>query len=203
MPVEFDWDLEKARLNFAKHGVTLTAACDAVLDPFRVERIDNRLDYGEERLQIIGANSEDLLFVVTISHAEDHYRIISARRANRKKGPNIVASPEDHSMTKTDWDRLRAMTEEEINAAALSDPDCPPSTDEQLARFKRVNAVKDIRRRLDMTQAQFAETFRLPLATVRDWEQERSHPDAPARALLTAIARDPQTMMRLIGGQAA
>ncbi|HWU13680.1 MAG TPA: helix-turn-helix domain-containing protein [Caulobacter sp.] len=106
-------------------------------------------------------------------------------------------------MSKADWGRLRAMTEEEINAAALSDPDSPPQTDEQLARFKRVNAVKDIRRRLDMTQAQFAEAFRLPLSTVRDWEQERSYPDAPARALLTAIARDPQTMRRLIGGQAA
>lgn len=106
-------------------------------------------------------------------------------------------------MSKADWRRLKAMTEEEINAAALSDPDCPPQTDEQLARFKRVNAVKDIRRRLDMTQAQFAEAFRLPLSTVRDWEQERSYPDAPARALLTAIARDPQTMMRLIGGRAA
>ena len=103
----------------------------------------------------------------------------------------------------TDWTRVNAMSEEEITAAALSDPDCPPLTDEQLARFKRVNAVKDIRRRLGMTQAQFAETFSLPLATVRDWEQERSYPDAPARALLTAIARDPQTMMRLIGGQAA
>jgi putative transcriptional regulator len=95
------------------------------------------------------------------------------------------------------------MTEEEIRAAAESDPDCPPLTDEQLARFKRVNAVKFIRRQLDMTQAQFAEAFRLPLATVRDWEQERSYPDAPARALLTAIARDPQTMLRLLGSQVA
>ncbi|WP_243692089.1 XRE family transcriptional regulator [Caulobacter sp. BK020] len=88
-------------------------------------------------------------------------------------------------------------------ANALSDPDNPPLTAEQLARAKHVNAVKDIRRRLDMTQVQFAEAFRLPLATVRDWEQERSYPDAPARALLTAIARAPETMRRLIGGQAA
>jgi putative transcriptional regulator len=95
------------------------------------------------------------------------------------------------------------MTEEEIVANALSDPDNPPLTAEQLARAKRVNAIKDIRRRLDMTQVQFAETFRLPLSTIRDWEQERSYPDAPARALLTAIARDPETMMRLIGGRAA
>lgn len=112
------------------------------------------------------------------------------------------ANPE-FPVGETDWARLKAMTEEEITAAALSDPDCPPLTPEQLARFKRVNAVKDIRRRLDMTQAQFAEAFRLPLSTVRDWEQERSYPDAPARALLTAIARDPEAMRRLIGGQAA
>lgn len=103
----------------------------------------------------------------------------------------------------TDWARLNAKTEEEITAAALSDPDCPPLTPEQLARFKRVNAIKSICRQLDMTSAQFAEAFRLPLDTVRDWEDERSYPDAPARALLTAISRDPQTMRRLIGGQAA
>lgn len=104
---------------------------------------------------------------------------------------------------KTDWARIKAMTEEEINAAALSDPDCPPLTEEQLSRFRRVNAVKDIRRRLDMTQAAFAAAFRLPLSTVRDWEQGRTTPDAPARTLLTAISRDPETMRRLVGGEAA
>lgn len=95
------------------------------------------------------------------------------------------------------------MTEEEIYAAALSDPDALPMTEAQLARSKRVNAVKDIRRRLDMTQAAFAAAFRLPLSTVRDWEQGRTMPDAPARTLLTAIARDPETMRRLINGEAA
>jgi putative transcriptional regulator len=103
----------------------------------------------------------------------------------------------------TDWARLDALTEEEITAAAQSDPDCPPLTPEQLARFKRVNLIKGIRLKLCMTQVEFAAAFRLPLSTVRDWEQERSCPDAPARALLTAIARDPETMRRLIGGEAA
>jgi putative transcriptional regulator len=106
-------------------------------------------------------------------------------------------------MGKTDWERLNAMSEEEVVAAALSDPDAQPLTEAQLASAKRVNAIKVIRRRLDMTQAQFAATFQLPLATVRDWEQGRTRPDAPARALLTAIARDPETMRRLVSGQAA
>jgi putative transcriptional regulator len=37
-----------------------------------------------------------------------------------------------------------------------------------------------------LTQAEFAETFHLPITALRDWEQGRSTPDAPARALLLA-----------------
>ena len=48
-----------------------------------VEDIDDRFDYDEERLQIIGLSSQRILFVVTVSHAQDHYRIISARPARR------------------------------------------------------------------------------------------------------------------------
>ena len=58
-------------------------ACLAVLDPHRVEIIDDRFDYDEERLQIIGLSSQRILLVVTISHAQDHHRIISARGASR------------------------------------------------------------------------------------------------------------------------
>lgn len=112
-------------------------------------------------------------------------------------------TPTDRPRGKTDWALIRSMTDEEITAAALSDPDALPMTEEQLARAKRVNIVKGIRQRVGMTQAEFAAAFQLPLATVRDWEQERSRPDAPARALLNAIARDPEVMRRLINGHAA
>ncbi|PVM91459.1 helix-turn-helix domain-containing protein [Caulobacter endophyticus] len=95
------------------------------------------------------------------------------------------------------------MTDEEVMAAALSDPDAQPMTKEQLARAKRVNLIKGIRTKLFMTQAEFAAAYQLPLATVRDWEQERTTPDAPARALLKAIVADPETVRRLINGQAA
>jgi len=43
---------------------------------------------------------------------------------------------------KTDYDRLKNMTEEEIEANAKSDPDNPLQTDEDLQRFKRVNPKK-------------------------------------------------------------
>jgi uncharacterized DUF497 family protein len=81
MDVTFEWDVEKARINLAKHRVGFGDACFAILDPYHLEEIDDRFEYDEERLQIIGLSSLSILFVVTIAHAENHYRIISARRA--------------------------------------------------------------------------------------------------------------------------
>jgi putative transcriptional regulator len=103
----------------------------------------------------------------------------------------------------TDWARLDATTDEEVMAAALSDPDALPLTPEQLAKMRRVSRVKVLRRRLGMTRAEFAEAFRLPIATLLDWEQHRSTPDAPARALLLAIERDPKVVRQLLAETAA
>jgi len=90
------------------------------------------------------------------------------------------------------------MSEKEVQRAAEADPDAPPLSPDELSRMRRVSRVKVLRHRLGMTQVQFAEAFRLPLTTLRDWEQRRSTPDAPARALLLAIDRDPETMRRLL-----
>jgi len=51
--------------------------------------------------------------------------------------------------------------------------------------------VRAIRRKLHMSQQTFAETYRIPLPTLKNWEQGRRHPDAPAAAYLLAIARRP------------
>ena len=104
---------------------------------------------------------------------------------------------------RTDWAAVDAMTDDEVMAAALADPDGQPLTDDQLARARRVSRVKVIRERLGLTQAEFARAYRLPLTTLRDWEQRRSTPDAPARALLLAIERDPVTLRRLLAEDAA
>ena len=104
---------------------------------------------------------------------------------------------------KSDWARVDSMTEEEALAAARSDPDAQPLAPEQLAKMRRVSRVKVLRQRLGMTQAEFARAFHLPITTLRDWEQRRSVPDAPARALLLAIERDPEAMRRLLAERAA
>ena len=123
----------------------------------------------------------------------------------RKTGTTRVIVKPGDSLPRgdTDWGRLDAMTDKEATAAALSDPDAQPLTPEQLAKMCRVSRVKVLRQRLGMTQAEFAEAFHLPITTLRDWEQHRSTPDAPARALLLAIERDPEVMRRLLADGAA
>jgi putative transcriptional regulator len=93
--------------------------------------------------------------------------------------------------SKHDWSRLDAMTEEERHAAAMNDPDAKPLTPEDFKRMKRTPRVKVIRRALGLSQEEFAERFRIPLGTLRDWEQGRKDPDAAARAYLVVIGRNP------------
>lgn len=99
---------------------------------------------------------------------------------------------------KTDWERLRAMTDEEVTAAAAADPDARPMTPEQLQKAKRIPRIKTLRRALGLTQEEFATRYHIPVGTLRDWEQGRSEPDQPARAYLTVIARDPEGVSRTL-----
>ena len=55
--------------------------------------------------------------------------------------------------------------------------------------------VKAIRRSLRMSQHRFAVAFRIPLPTIKNWEQGRRNPDAPAAAYLLAIKRRPKEIM--------
>jgi putative transcriptional regulator len=90
-----------------------------------------------------------------------------------------------------DWSRFDALSDEEAHAAALSDPDAQPLTDERLARMKRVPRARTLRRALGLTQEEFAARYHIPVGMLRDWEQGRSEPDPPARAYLRVIAHDP------------
>ena len=101
---------------------------------------------------------------------------------------------------KTDWERVRNMTEKEITAAALSDPDNPPMSKQELKRFRPAFPnVRRIREKLNMTQKEFASHFLLSLPAIRDWEQGRSNPDHAARALLLIVDHLPKQAMKALG----
>ncbi|MGO9007525.1 MAG: helix-turn-helix domain-containing protein [Beijerinckiaceae bacterium] len=90
------------------------------------------------------------------------------------------------------------MSDEDVHAAALADPDAQPLTEADFTRMKRVPRIKTLRRALRMTQEEFATRYHIPLGTLRDWEQGRSEPDQPARAYLQAIAGDPEGVFRAL-----
>jgi putative transcriptional regulator len=54
--------------------------------------------------------------------------------------------------------------------------------------------VRAVRRRLGVTQSEFAARFGFQPATLKNWEQGRTRPDGPARVLLTVIARHPEAV---------
>jgi putative transcriptional regulator len=90
------------------------------------------------------------------------------------------------------------MTDEEVLAAALADPDAQPLTEERLANMKPVPRAKTLRRALGLTQEEFAARYHVPLGTLRDWEQGVCEPDQTARAYLRSIAGDPVAVQRAL-----
>jgi uncharacterized DUF497 family protein len=78
-----EWDEAKSRRNLNERGFGFEYAARIFLSP-TLERLDNRCDYGEVRIQSIGRVIDDILFVV-YTDREDARHIISARLASRKE----------------------------------------------------------------------------------------------------------------------
>jgi len=93
--MEFEWDEQKNYLNLVKHGFGFSIA-ERFFKGKVFEKIDNRKNYGEERLIAIGeVNGEILTMVYTIRN-ENIYRIISVRRANRNERRTYSTIQERH-----------------------------------------------------------------------------------------------------------
>lgn len=83
MSIEFEWDEAKNRANVAKHGLNFRDAERVLLGPCATF-LDDRFDYGEERLISLGLLAGR---VIVIAHAprDEKTRIISMRKANRRE----------------------------------------------------------------------------------------------------------------------
>jgi putative transcriptional regulator len=68
---------------------------------------------------------------------------------------------------------------------------------------KAAAIARDVRQRLGISQAEFSARYRVPIGTLRDWEQNRKQPDAPALAYLRVIAREPDMVARALRRDAA
>ena len=82
--MQFEWDEEKNQSNIAKHGVAFEDA-KRIFDGFTVDAIDNRVDYGEERIISVGLLDGIAILAIVHTDRKGICRIISARPANKKE----------------------------------------------------------------------------------------------------------------------
>lgn len=87
MNMVFEWDSDKAEINFRKHGIRFEEAARVFDDTFAVA-IQDRIEGGEQRWQTIGMIGSCLVILVAHTvriEGAEVVRIISARRADRKE----------------------------------------------------------------------------------------------------------------------
>ena len=101
-------------------------------------------------------------------------------------------------MTEAEWARFDALTDEEVYQAALSDPDNPPRTAEELARMRRVPNVEKLRLGMNLTQEEFARQFEISLSTLREWERGARHLDRTAISYLAVIENNPDAVRQAL-----
>lgn len=93
--------------------------------------------------------------------------------------------------------RRRPTPGEEI-AASLREAIAWARGEEVRVRVTQIEApvvdVRVVRKRLKLSQSQFASRFGFAAASVRNWEQGRTRPEGPARVLLAVIAKHPEAV---------
>jgi hypothetical protein len=82
--MEFEWDEAKSEACYAERGFDFGYVVRVFLDPDRLVEPDDRFDYGEPRYRVIGRIAERV-FVVVYTPRGGRFRLISARKANRRE----------------------------------------------------------------------------------------------------------------------
>ena len=90
----FEWDDEKAAINFVKHGITFDTAAKVFSDPYLLEEYDEEHSIDEDRWKIIGMVGK-ILFVVYTERGE-YTRLISAREATPRERRRYYARKENY-----------------------------------------------------------------------------------------------------------
>jgi putative transcriptional regulator len=83
-------------------------------------------------------------------------------------------------------------------AAGIEDAIAFAGGDETRARVAKPVDIKALRQRIGKTQGQFSSEFKLPVGTLRDWEQHRREPDTGSKVYLSMIEADPEAVKRIL-----
>jgi putative transcriptional regulator len=95
--------------------------------------------------------------------------------------------------------KIEATTEDDIRRQMIEDGENP---DEEVSE-KDIISPWYIRRKLGRSQREFANTLGVPLATLRNWEQNRVAMEPATIALMRILAREPEAALRALRRRAA
>ena len=79
----FEWNKNKAAINFSKHQVSFEEAKTVFEDPLYVDFYDPDHSESEERYLIVGRSQQDKVLIVSYTERENVIRIISARKVTK------------------------------------------------------------------------------------------------------------------------
>jgi len=82
MELNFEWDENKAASNIRKHGIDFNEARQVFEDDFAVDKVDDSMEYDEDRFIITGLMNGYLITVI-YTERNDALRLISARKASK------------------------------------------------------------------------------------------------------------------------
>lgn len=83
--MSYEWNLQKAEINFKKHGILFEEAKTVFDDPFYLDFYDPEHSDDEHRYIIIGRSYKEQLLLVSYTERGDVIRSISARKATRQE----------------------------------------------------------------------------------------------------------------------
>jgi putative transcriptional regulator len=115
-----------------------------------------------------------------------------------------LSAEEIRSRARASRVKIAATSEADINRQAAEDQTATNDIDLNAAladgRLRVIDKlnVSAIRGKTGLSQDRFAKAFHISPHTLRNWEQGRRVPEGPARALLMAINRDPEAIMRAL-----
>jgi DNA-binding transcriptional regulator YiaG len=85
----------------------------------------------------------------------------------------------------------------------VEDVDNPEWNEDNTHPLDHAAKIKVARARLGMSQEAFAALLHIPASSLRNWEQRRTQPDAPAVTLIDLVYRDPQGIRERLEKQTA
>lgn len=85
MSLKFEWDAQKAKLNYEKHRVSFDEAKTVFNDPYSITTLDSEHSVDEERFIDLGLSAQGRLLVVVYTERKESIRIISSRNATKRE----------------------------------------------------------------------------------------------------------------------